>query len=100
MIGLQFDKALEELQILKERMKNAASTKQDPVLCDLWTRHQSRLEEHQEVLEALLRVTNRSSKEELSVPVDETAKEEYLTDDLHFGIMLHDLVHRRFLQNK
>ena len=99
MIGLQFDKALEELQTLKEQMKNAASTKQDPVLCDLWTRHQSRLEEHQEVLEALLRVTNRSSKE-LSVPEDETAKEEYLTDDLHFGIMLHDLVHRRFLQNK
>ena len=99
MIGLQFDKALEELQILKEQMKNAASTKQDPVLCDLWTRHQSRLEEHQEVLEALLRVTNRSSKE-VTVPVDETAKEEYLTDDLHFGIMLHDLVHRRFLQNK
>jgi hypothetical protein len=49
------------------------------------------------VLEALLRVTKDDRG---NVPTDPTLKEEYLRDDLHFGIMLCEIVYRRFLQNK
>ena len=34
------------------------------------------------------------------VPTEVAKKEEYLKDDLHFGIMLCEAVKRRFLQNK
>ena len=52
-----------------------------------------------QVLEALLRVT-AGDKVRGPVPTDETSKEEYLLDDLHFGVMLCEVVKRRFLQNK